>query len=74
MKHEAVERIKRMMTPKVIIESCQDTPDGKIRADIRHEYIFPEPTREHEEPIKWGKVFTILADKDGNVYSAPGAL
>ena len=69
MKNEAVERIKRMVTPKITIESCQDTPDG-IKADIRHEYSFPES--KHGEPIRWGKVFTVLADKEGNVYSAPG--
>ncbi len=69
MEKVAVERIKRMVTPKITIENCQDTADG-IKADIRHEYIFPE--REHGEPIRWGKVFTVLADKEGNVYSAPG--
>lgn len=71
MKKEAMEKIKTMVTPTVIIESCYDTPTG-IKADIRHEYHFPE--REHEEPIRWAKVFTALADKEGNVYSAPGLL
>lgn len=70
MKPKAVERIKRMMTPKVTIDNCHDTLDG-IKADIRHEYNFPERPG---EPIRWGRVFTILADKEGNVYSAPGAL
>jgi len=69
MEKAAVERIKRMVTPKITIENCHATPDG-IKADIRHEYSFPE--REHGEPIRWAKVFTVLADKDGNVYSAPG--
>jgi len=69
MKAEAVERIRSMVTPKVTIEACVDTLDG-IKADIRHEYRFPE--RKDGEPIIWGNVFTILADKEGNVYSAPG--
>ena len=69
MKEEAVKRIKSMVTPKVTIENCFDTPNG-IKADIRYEYFFPE--REGREPIRWAKVFTALADTEGNVYSAPG--
>ena len=69
MENEAVERIKRMVTPQITIESCQRYSYG-IKADIRHEYSFPESR--DGEPIRWGKVFTVLADKEGNVYSAPG--
>jgi len=69
MKDYAVKRIKEMVTPKVTIKNCFDTPDG-IKADIVHEYSFPE--NPGGQPIRWAKAFTVLADKEGNVYSAPG--
>ncbi|MBA7668246.1 hypothetical protein ES703_76355 [subsurface metagenome] len=69
MKAEAVGRIRSMVTPKVTIEACVDTPDG-IKADIRYEYQYPD--RAFGTPITWAKTFTVLADKEGNVYSALG--
>ena len=69
MKAAAVEKLKAMVTPKVTLENCHDIPDG-IKADIRYEYQYPE--RAFGTPITWAKTFTVLADKEGNVYSAVG--
>lgn len=72
MNNEAVVKLKRMVTPEVSVESCSDAPYG-IHAQVKHTYHFPHPAA-GEQTITWSKTFTVLADKDGNVFSAPGAL
>ena len=69
MTNEAVERIKRMVTPEVTILSCQDTPDG-IKADVKYSYSLC--SKEGVQPTNFIKVFTVLADKSGYVYRYPG--
>ena len=70
MKNEAPLRIRQMLTPKVTMESCFDSEDGGIVAEVRHEYSYPE--RPGENPIRWAKTITVRADDDGNVYSTQG--
>lgn len=69
MKQEAVERIKSMLTPEVLIISCYDH-EGEIKGEIEHRYGYP--WREGEPPIPWGKRFNFTADLEGNVTSTQG--
>jgi len=69
MKQGSVERIKRMLTPEVTIQSAYDIEDG-IEAEVKHAYYFPE--REGSSPIPWSTLIRVKADRDGNVYSTEG--
>jgi len=69
MENKAVERIRQMSTPKVTIESCVDTPEG-IKADIKYEYLLC--AEKGAGPTLFAKVFTVLANKEGAIYFAPG--
>lgn len=73
MEKEAVARIKRMMTPEVTLESCADAAYG-IHAVVKHTYQFPYTPDPDQPRVVWSKTFTVLADKVGNVFSAPGVL
>lgn len=69
MKNEAVKRIKSMVTPKITLDACHDTPGG-IKAEIRYTYSLC--AEKGVEPTHFAKVFTVLADKKGAVYFYPG--
>jgi len=70
MEEGALERIRKTLTPEVIIEFAQDTEEG-IVAQVRHLYYYPE--REiQKNPITWAKTIEVEADREGNVFSAKG--
>lgn len=69
MKKEAVEKIKEMLTPEVMLTSLYDE-NGQIVGQCEHRYKYP--WREGEPPIPWGRKFSFSADQDGNVTSTEG--
>jgi len=70
MKEGALERIRKILTPKVTIEYAHDTEKG-IVAQVKHLYCYPE-SEIQKPPICWGRVIEVEADKEGNVYSTKG--
>jgi len=71
MESKAVEKLKSMVTPKITIDACEDIGSG-IKAEIRYSYQLK--MKGQKTMMNCGKVFTVLAEKDGTVHYAPGML
>jgi hypothetical protein len=69
MKRGAVTRIRQMLTPKVMINSCNDH-NGKITGVAEHIYRYPH--LERGTAIPWSRRFSFEADRDGNIISTNG--
>ncbi|MBA7660378.1 MAG: hypothetical protein GH143_02545 [Calditrichaeota bacterium] len=71
MQQKALEKIRKALTPEVIIQSAHDIPGG-IAAVGRLTWTIP--SKNPGLPRCLGKVVTIETDEDGNFLEEDGLL